>query len=330
MSENNERMEALRAWLAGCLDSESFVLAPASADASFRRYFRVRDGERTHIVMDAPPGKEDCRPFIAVARAFGDAGLNVPEILASDVEHGFLLLSDLGDRQYLQVLDEASADALYGDAIDALLRLQKAGLHDEATLPPYDEALLMKEMDLFRDWYVEGYLGVSLDEGQAQLLEQAFSMLAASALEQPRVWVHRDYHSRNLMVVSEHNPGILDFQDAVYGPLCYDLVSLLRDCYIAWPAARVDAWMRDYFTRASLLGLLEGAGLDQFRRWFDWMGMQRHFKAIGIFARLYLRDGKPGYLGDIPRTMNYVLESAARYGEFRGLRDFLTHLPRSP
>ncbi|HFD92816.1 MAG TPA: aminoglycoside phosphotransferase [Gammaproteobacteria bacterium] len=330
MSDHDERMEELRAWLAACLGSESFSLAPASADASFRRYFRVRDGDRTHIVMDAPPDKEDCRPFIAVARAFGDAGLNVPEILASDVARGFLLLSDFGDRQYLQVLDEANVDALYGDAMRALRLLQGAGLRGETDLPPYDEALLLKEMDLFRDWYVEGYLGVSLDGGQAQLLEQIFSMLAASALEQPRVWVHRDYHSRNLMVVKERNPGILDFQDAVHGPVCYDLVSLLRDCYIAWPAAQVDAWVADYFARAQTQGLLSGVDLAQFRRWFDWMGMQRHFKAVGIFARLYLRDGKPGYLGDIPRTMNYVLESAARYEEFRDLQDFLMGLPRCP
>ncbi len=326
MSEHG-RMAQLSGWLSAQLGDKPFELAPASADASFRRYFRVRCGDESHIVMDAPPGKEDCRPFVAVARAFSRVGLNVPEVLAADLENGFLLLSDFGDRQYLQVLNAGNVGGLYDDALQSLLVLQGAG-SGGGILPPYDEALLLKEMDLFRDWYLEGYLGMSLDAGQARLLERSFSLLAASALEQPRVWVHRDYHSRNLMLVEGRNPGILDFQDAVYGPLCYDLVSLLRDCYIAWPAAQVDAWVEAYFTRARTQGGLEGIDLAQFRRWFDWMGMQRHFKAIGIFSRLYLRDGKPGYLGDIPRTMNYVLESAARYGVFKALKDFLADLPR--
>ncbi len=325
MTADSSRMQQLRNWLSARLGPVSFELAPASADASFRRYFRVRFKDISRIVMDAPPDKEDCQPFINVAKAFSDLGLNVPNILAADLERGFLLLTDLGDCQYLDVLNLENVDALYGAAFQSLLTLQSVGRR-QGNLPIYNEALLLREMVLFRDWYVEESLGIKMDTTQHNTLEQVFSLLAKSALEQPQVWVHRDYHSRNLMVVEGHNPGILDFQDAVVGPVCYDLVSLLRDCYISWPVAQVDGWVKGYYTLARAQGMLENITQVKFQRWFDWMGMQRHLKAIGIFSRLAIRDGKPGYLSDIPRTMNYLLESSSRYPEFRALKAFLTEL----
>ena len=325
MTDDSSRMQQLRNWLSARLGPVSFELAPASADASFRRYFRVRFKDISHIVMDAPPDKEDCQPFINVAKVFSDLGLNVPAILAADLGRGSLLLTDLGDRQYLDVLNLENADELYGAAFQSLLALQSVGRR-QGILPNYNEALLLREMALFRDWYVEKSLGIKLDAVQHNMLEHVFSLLVMSALEQPQVWVHRDYHSRNLMVVEGHNPGILDFQDAVVGPICYDPVSLLRDCYICWPDVLVDGWVKEYYTLAKAQGLLANVPPMKFQRWFDWMGMQRHLKAIGIFSRLAIRDGKPGYLPDIPRTMNYLLKSSSRYPEFRALHTFLTTL----
>jgi len=322
----DERLSLLRRWLTEELALPLRRLSPASGDASFRRYFRVHLDRETFIAMDAPPDKEDCRPFVRVAAAFAARGLNVPHILASDLERGLLLLSDFGERQYLAALDEASAPRLYGDALAALLRLQ-AGEDGGTALPPYDEALLLQEMALFREWFLERHLGLTLDAGQLQVLETAFAKLAAVALEQPRVWVHRDYHSRNLMVVARDNPGILDFQDAVTGPVTYDLVSLLRDCYICWPGDRVQAWLAAYHRQAAAQGLLAGVSLAQLCHWFDWMGMQRHLKAVGIFARLRHRDGKPGYLADIPRTFGYLLEASARHGELAAFHGLLKSLP---
>lgn len=319
----NDREQLLRQWLDAVLPAPLTRLAPASSDASFRRYFRVWSADQTRIVMDAPPDKEDCRPFIAIAQALRGLGLNAPEVLAANLDQGWLLLTDLGSRQYLAELDAPRAPRLYDDALAALARLQTGGDPDSTLLPPYDSALLHREMELFRDWFLSRLLGLDLREDEHHALDQAFALLAGNALEQPQVWVHRDYHSRNLMITDPDNPGILDFQDAVVGAVTYDLASLLRDCYIAWPRSQVETWALDYRARLRALGMngLDDAG--QFLRWFDLMGVQRHLKAVGIFARLYLRDGKPGYLGDIPRTLNYVLEVAGRYVELADLQSLL-------
>lgn len=322
----SERLAELHDWLHDEVKLQTFTLAPASSDASFRRYFRVSSGQHSHIVMDAPPDKEDCGPFIAVATALGTLGLNVPRILEADVKRGFLLLSDLGSVSYLQALDEQSVDRLYADALHALGRLQTASVEHPA-LPAYDRPLLLREMALFRDWYLAHHLRVSMSETISEVLEQTFTFLAAEALGQPQVWVHRDYHSRNLMVTEDNNPGILDFQDAVIGPVTYDLVSLLRDCYISWPRERVLRWLGDYLARSQADGRLAGVDERQFQRWFDLMGVQRHLKATGIFARLNYRDGKPGYLPDIPRTLAYVAEVCARYAELKPLGRLLAELP---
>ncbi len=318
-----QRLALLKTWLADVLETPAFDLAPASSDASFRRYFRVRHGDCSLIVMDAPPAQEDIAPFLHIAERLHAMGLNAPRILAKNIAQGFLLLSDLGDTPYLQVLTETSAERLYGDALSALLRMQQMDARRLTDLPPYGHALLMQEMHLFRDWYLQRHRQQALSPPQARLLDEVFERLASSALDQPRVFVHRDYHSRNLMFTPQDNPGIIDFQDAVQGPVTYDLVSLLRDCYIRWPRARVEAWALDYLREAQAAGIVTDVADETWLRWFDWMGVQRHLKAAGIFARLDLRDGKPGYLGDIPRTLGYVREVAGRYAELRPLLDFL-------
>ncbi len=316
----DQRLQELRHWLEYDLGMSGCEPRPASSDASFRRYFRIESGGRSYIVMDAPPEREDCGPFVEVARSFLDIGLNVPEIIRADPARGFLLLSDLGDRLYLQALDEASVDRLYADALAALVVIQGCGPRND-TLPPYDRNLLMTEMALFRDWLLGRHLGMELKEEQQRALEDTFKLLADNALEQPQVCVHRDYHSRNLMVTGRNNPGILDFQDAVVGPVTYDLVSLLRDCYIAWPRERVEDWALGYQELAMQSGILRPEHKDgeQFLRWFDLMGVQRHLKASGIFARLMHRDGKAGYLKDIPRTLGYVKDVCGRYPELEPL-----------
>jgi hypothetical protein len=319
----NEREQLLQDWLNEVLPARLDRIAPASSDASFRRYFRVWCDGQTHIVMDAPPDKEDCRPFVAIAQALRGLGLNAPEVLAGDLDQGLLLLTDLGSRQYLAELDARSVPGLYADALEALARLQVGGDPGSPLLPPYDSALLHREMELFREWFLGKLLGLNLREEEHHALDQAFGLLADNALEQPRVWVHRDYHSRNLMVTDPDNPGVLDFQDAVVGAVTYDLVSLLRDCYIAWPREQVEAWALDHRARLRALGMGGLDDADGFLRGFDLMGAQRHLKAIGIFARLNLRDGKPGYLRDIPRTLSYVLDVADRYPELAELRDLL-------
>ncbi len=316
----SDRISAIQRWVRQRLDWADAVLEPASADASFRRYFRVRQGGASYIVMDAPPDKEDCGPFIRVTELFLAVGLHVPEILAKDLQQGLLLLSDLGSRLYLDALNEDSVDRLYGDALGALATLQSCGPLDGG-LPPYSHDLLMFEMSLFRDWLIGAHLKLELDARQQDALQRSFEALSCRALQQPAVCVHRDYHSRNLMVCGYHNPGILDYQDAVIGPVTYDLVSLLRDCYIAWPRERVEAWVAGYFELAGQTGILRPGQADEqtFLQWFDWMGVQRHLKAAGIFARLNHRDGKSGYLKDIPRTLGYVTEVCSRYPELEAL-----------
>lgn len=321
--QQDERFEALSGWLVGTLKLTVEAVEPASSDASFRHYFRAYSNGMSFIVMDAPPPKENVRPFIRVAALLRNAGVQAPEIIAADEERGFLLLTDFGTRSYLDALNAASADRLYEDALDALARLQSGVDIKTSGLPPYDERLLGVELDLFRDWFLGQLFGLALDPAESKVFDDVKQLLMASALEQPRVCVHRDYHSRNLMVTEPLNPGILDFQDAVIGPVTYDLVSLLRDCYVSWPPSMVEVWMIDHYTRLCGAGVLDSVDLELFRRWFDLMGMQRHLKAIGIFSRLKLRDGKPGYLKDIPRTMNYVTEVCRRYPEFAGFLNFL-------
>lgn len=316
------RYAQMEQWLESILGNTSFRLQPASGDASFRRYFRVLSDEQTWVVMDAPPDKEDCKPFIELSAALLKLGLHAPEVHYQDLAQGFLLLSDLGEVQYLQVLNDQNVDRLYGDALMALATLQ-ADAAAHYTFKPYGDALLMVEMNLFRDWLLMQHLGVSLQESDKTMLEQAFSFLSASARMQPQVPVHRDYHSRNLMHISGHNPGILDFQDAVMGPVTYDLVSLLRDCYISWPRQRVEEWVRGYHSLALQSGILSEDNEAEFLRWFDLMGVQRHLKAAGIFARLNIRDQKPAYLQDIPRTLDYITEVSARYPELHALHQFL-------
>lgn len=319
------RLERLVQWLEELFGARDFTIAPASADASFRRYFRVVRGDETLIAMDAPPDKEDMQPYIRIASMLVDVGVNAPRVLEQNLAEGFLLNSDLGSRTYLAELDRGADSArLYSDAMAALVRIQAGGEKFAAQLPPYDDALLRREMALFPEWFCGRHLGVEFASADADGLRAVFDALVAEALAQPRVFVHRDYHSRNLMVTDGaregRNPGILDFQDAVHGPLTYDLVSLLRDCYIAWPLEQVREWALKFRNSARIEGLGAGADDQQFLRWFDFMGVQRHLKAIGIFARLWHRDGKPGYLKDIPRTLEYVRSVGSGYAELRPLQ----------
>ena len=320
-----DRAEQLRRWLAVTLGGGDFSIAPASDDASFRRYFRIRRGEAqpSLVVMDAPPDKENCGPFVHVARLLAEAGVHVPTIHAQDLERGFLLLSDLGNTTYLDALDEHNAGRLYEDALDALLKIQRASR--PGLLPDYDRDLLERELRLFPDWYIARQLERELDAAQLQTLEKAFSTILANNLGQARVFVHRDYHSRNLMVC-EPGPGILDFQDAVYGPITYDLVSLLRDAYIAWDEERVIDWAIRYWERARAGGLPVARDFADFYRDFEWMGAQRQLKVLGIFARLSFRDGKNGYLKNQPLVMSYLKRTCERYRELAGLGRLLEEL----
>ena len=317
------RTKQITHWVSNKLGISDFSIKPASSDASFRRYFRITFDGKSFIVMDAPPEKEDSRPFVEVGKLLLDVGLNVPEILEQDLEQGFLLLSDLGDRQYLPELTSDSVLDLYRDALSALHRMQSGVQISHCNLPQYDENLLWNEMQLFREWYLTRHLQIELNSGHHALLDDMFALLIQSALEQPVVCVHRDYHSRNLMITQNNNPGILDFQDAVIGPITYDLVSLLRDCYVAWPREQVETWVRQYCDDISSGKM----GLDieprKFLSFFELMGVQRHLKAIVIFARLNIRDDKPGYLKDIPRTLNYILDVSQRTPELEPLNTFL-------
>ncbi|HEY6241173.1 MAG TPA: phosphotransferase [Burkholderiales bacterium] len=315
----------MRRWLKAALGGGDISIAPASDDASFRRYFRIkRDGAQPSLIaMDAPPDKENCRTFVQVARLFAAAGVNVPAVLSQDLEHGFLLLSDLGKITYLDALDEGNAGELYGDALDALIRIQLASR--PGSLPDYDRQLLERELRLFPDWYIARQLQRELDAEQRETLEKVFSILLENNLGQARVYVHRDYHSRNLMV-SEPCPGILDFQDAVYGPITYDLVSLLRDAYIAWEEGRVIDWAIRYWERARKAGLPIAGDFAEFYRDFEWMGVQRQLKVLGIFARLFYRDGKGGYLKDQPLVMGYLRRACERYKELAPLARLLDEL----
>lgn len=319
-----QRQKQLTAWLSSLYPDQTFTIAPASADASFRRYFRATftDGS-TKIVMDAPPQHENCEPFLHIGKLFEDAGAHTPHVYAKDLAQGFLLLSDLGNTTYLQALDAGNARQLYDQAIDALIKIQLASKANE--LPAYDEALLRRELNLFPEWYIAKHLGVTLNAKQQAKLEEVFARIIKNNLSQPCVYVHRDFHSRNLMV-SEPNPGVLDFQDAVYGPITYDLASLFKDAYIRWEEAEIIDWLIRYWEKARKAGLPVREDFADFYWDYEMMGAQRHIKVLGIFARLYHRDGKDGYLKDMPLVMEYLHKACERYIDLKPLLNILLEL----
>ena len=348
-----QRQTQLQTWISQLFPNETFSLAPASADASFRRYFRATFADKVFVVMDAPPTHEDCQPFLQIGKLFEAAGTHVPHVYAQDLAQGFLLLSDLGNTTYLQALtaDTSQAKALYAAATDALLKIQLASQPD--VLPVYDEALLRRELNLFPDWYINKHLGITLTEKQIGKLEECFQRIVRNNLAQPRVYVHRDYHSRNLMVTEPNgqahfphpnplpqagegandsqgefaiSPGILDFQDAVYGPITYDLASLFKDAYIRWEEPEIMDWLIRYWEKARKAGLPVREDFGEFYRDYEMMGAQRHLKVLGIFARLAYRDGKTNYLNDIPLVFDYLHRTAARYIDLKPLLNILDEL----
>ena len=320
----DERIEQITEWLCAELHFNPVRLEPASNDASFRRYFRAwRADGATRVVMDAPPDKEPIEPFLRVAALLAGSGVHVPQVDAAEPRRGFVLLEDLGSVLYLTRLRAGDdAQALYADALQALLQMQVA-LPGAASLDPYDRAALEREMALMPEWFCARHLQLLLEPEERALLSQTFELLTREALAQPRVFVHRDYHSRNLLLVDQRNPGIVDFQDALYGPVTYDLVSLLKDCYIDWPREVVTRWVSSYRARLAAAGGPAGASEQQFLRWFDFIGLQRHIKVLGIFARLWWRDGKSGYLQDLPRTLHYVRDAAGHYAELSAFAAWL-------
>lgn len=322
---DDPRRRALCRWIGqrfGAVPAQG--LAPVSVDASFRRYFRARVNGRSLVFMDAPPAQEDCGPFVRVAALLQAAGVHVPRIVAQDLEQGFLALSDLGGTTYLQALDDGSADALFDDAFDALIRWQRTSR--PSVLPPYGRQLLRQELELFPTWYLQAHLGAPPDAARRRELDRLFTLLEDAALAQPRVFVHRDYMPRNLMV-SEPNPGVLDFQDALFGPVAYDVTCLLKDAFISWDEARVVAWWRRYWERARAAGVPVHERFQDFRRGCDFISVQRHLKVLGIFARIRHRDGKAHYLEDAPRFLGYLRHTAARYPELAALLALLDELP---
>ena len=318
----DERQIELKKWLESVFCSKDFSCEPASSDASFRRYFRVVYKAKSFVVMDAPPVKEDCVPFLNIATLLCSSGVQAPTIYHHSLSQGFMVLSDLGSISYLDALSNDEVNGLYADASSVLHLLHKIPTNNES-LPVYSETMLSQEMALFSEWFLEGLLNVNLSDQEVVALEQTQATLTESALEQPQVFVHRDYHSRNLMVTSENNPGVIDFQDAVIGPLTYDLVSLYRDCYISWPDELVYKWLDEFLVARSDLGFKDAFTTQQFYQWFDLMGVQRHMKAIGIFSRLLLRDGKAGYLADIPRTLNYIKQVSMKHPALDTLRELI-------
>jgi len=322
MTSQTDRATARLAWARQVTHDAAMTLEPASADASFRSYWRGHNQGRSVIVMDSPPAQENPKPWLDIGLRLAAAGLHVPEVFAADTDAGFLLIEDLGNRTYLPELNEASVDALYADALDALLRMQTRV--DPTGLPAFDRAWQSMEMELMPTWLLRKHLGIEPDCDEWDVLEAAYTCLLAGIAGQPRSFMHRDYHSRNLLVCPPHNPGIIDFQGAMSGPITYDLASLLRDCYIVWEPERVDGWVEGYRLRllhAHLIG--EEIDTDVFARWFDFAGLQRHIKVLGLFCRLCYRDGKPAYLADLPLVLGYVLRVARRHHELAGFADLL-------
>ena len=313
-----DRLSQLQQWLENLAENTYIDLQPASADASFRQYFRVtnKNDNKTYIVMDAPPEKEDILPFMLVTDLIRRTKVNAPDIIAVDAKQGFLLLDDLGNRPYLEELNNDTAEKLYIDAIDALLKLQNI----DGMLPAYNSQLLQTEMNLFETWYLNRHLKIELSKTQKAVLNNVFKLLIKNAEEQPQVFVHRDYHSRNLMITDESNPGVIDYQDAVFGPITYDLVSLFKDCYIEWPREKIEHWLDLYLARLTPHRFIEKHTLV---RWFDLMGVQRHLKVLGIFSRLNYRDGKKQYLDDLPLTLKYIIDTCERYDELKPLKIIL-------
>ena len=313
--------ESLRlAWTRAALSDPNAPLQRASNDASFRSYWRTRSADRSWIVMDAPPDREDIRPWLDVAARLARAGLHVPEIQAADPDRGFVLMEDLGDRTLLPELTLTTVDDHYDDAMDAILAMQLAA--DTTGLPDYDEPRLVAEMELMPEWFLQRHLGMAIECEEWDVVEQAFRALVDSARAQPQAFVHRDFHSRNLLLTDRDNPGIVDFQDAVRGPVTYDLVSLLRDCYIVWPEDRVEAWAEAFRRKLDHAGVRVPSP-EAFLRAFDLMGLQRHIKVLGIFCRLWYRDGKAGYLQDLPRVWAYTRDVGRRHPETAPLVDLV-------
>lgn len=325
----DQRRHALNAWSSGWVRTHTpfqpaAELEVVSGDASFRRYFRLRHDHGSLICVDAPPDKENSRPFVAIARALFAHQVHVPEVISVDFEQGFMLLSDLGDTLLRACLTEATVDEMYGQAMEELLHLLTSPPPQDYVLPPYDHDRLMLEMSLFRNWFVECYLGLALSSEEETLIDDTCYRITRGVLEQPTVFVHRDYHSRNLMVLPTGRLGVIDFQDAVTGPITYDLVSLLRDAYVEWPVERVNGWVEQFRNRLLQVGQIgEDVDAEAFLAWFDWMGAQRHLKVLGIFARLSLRDGKHGYLNDIPLVFKYLLHEIADYPDLREFSHWL-------
>ena len=328
MPETDPRLALIHDWLSRDLGMKPDRVEPASADASFRRYFRAFCNRATYIVMDAPPGREDVRPYLKVTRLLESLGAHVPRVHQADTARGLLLLEDLGGTHYLSRLNAGEdPERLYGDALRVLADVQVRGRDAAGELLPYDREPLARELALMPEWFLGRHLKTELSTSESQMIAGAFEFLTAQALAQPTVFVHRDFHSRNLMVVEDRNPGIIDFQDALRGPVGYDLVSLLKDCYISWPRERVVSWVSGYRALLRSKGdagaWLSGADDAEFLRWFDLIGVQRHVKVLGIFARLWYRDGKSGYLADLPLTLEYVRDTCTRYRELADLSKFL-------
>ncbi|KTC91049.1 phosphotransferase [Fluoribacter dumoffii] len=318
----HERENALKEWLIHTLKQDDFQLAPLAGDASFRRYFRLQHNGLSQIVMDAPPGKEDLKPFIHIARVLEHSDVHTPKILAMDLDKGFLLLSDLGDELLLNALNPETVNAHYQHAIKTLFKIQKCSIHDPL-LASFDEAHMLKEMSLCPEWFFKAYLDLDLGHEECTLIQQTMEGIAKEVAQQPLTFIHRDYHSRNLMLLknqSETALGVIDFQDAMRGPLTYDLVSLLKDCYISWPRSKVLEWVEFFYTHSPLA---RNYSLPEFIRAFDLCGLQRHLKVLGIFCRLHLRDHKPGYLKDLPLVLKYVLECTETYEELHPFFQFL-------
>lgn len=323
---NDGRITQLIDWVCDVLGNHIDSIQFASEDASFRRYFRIVHNDSPLIVMDAPVEHMEIETFINIARKFRQFDMNVPQIHEWSKDKGFALITDFGNTTYLDILTQTNADGFYEDAIDALIQLQLATSSEPDFLPPYDSELLNQEMNLFREWYLPEHKRVTLTPELSDVLDHTFEFLTAKALEQPKVWVHLDYHSRNLMHVESRNPGIIDFQDAVCGPITYDLISLLRDCYIVWPADRVRKWTDLYLNKARQSGLKIDFEHRQFAQWFDWMGIQRHIKVAGIFSRLFYRDGKSKFLDDIPTVMAYLESVSRKYRELESFHKLILRL----
>lgn len=326
----HNRQNALNKWLEKVLAPSKFTLHPLAGDASFRRYFRLHYNSMTQVVMDAPPDKEALQPFLAVAGLLSTAGVRTPQIHAVDKEQGFTLLDDFGDALLLNHLNVETANQLYPMAMNTLIKMQQCSTQATSQLPIFDKRFIMYELNVFREWFLDAYLKIKLTAAEEKLLDETFAQLCDAILQQPKCFIHRDYHSRNIMLLAEeeeHALGIIDFQDAMLGPFTYDLVSLLKDCYIQWPREQVMKWLTTFHGQAPSA---TGWSLSAFTRAFDWCGLQRHLKVLGVFSRLYLRDNKANYLQDLPLTHHYVMACLETYEELHPFYQFMQNRIRLP